>query len=205
MRRHLILSATILLAPLAAAAAPPADPSAEIAAERAPEQTYLAARLGAAFPASRHLQDFDPGLALEVAWGRWLLPNVALELSAGRDVVSASSSDPHFGNATVQVASVPVLAALRGWVHPSEQIALFASAGTGVDFVSVHAEVAGASGTTDDTTLAFQLGVGFSAQVSPGVRLGAEAKQLFVTARFSSGPYVHVDTLVVTGGLSWAY
>lgn len=202
----LSVAAVLAALPLTSQAQEP-YPSAPPAAR----QTYFAARLGAVVPQHEDVEGFDNGLAFDLALGRRLSPNVALEASVGRFAMSTSGTifDPTLGtvDAEVQLAAIPVTATAK-LIAPAGSLEIFGLVGAGVYFVEGSMElsdgVSSLSVSDDTTTFGFHFGGGFAAHLSPQVTLGLDLRYV-VASEDTFDVEGRMDSLLVGGTLAFSF
>ncbi len=141
--------------------------------------TYLEFHLGAFLPQSKDLDALDPNVSLGALFGARFTPNVSAELEVGYDRASAKSA-----GVSLAFQDIPVIASLR-LRYPMKVAELSAFAGGGLHFagVSSDSDLAGWS-SSSDTAFGYHVGAELAFNLSPTMRVGFEARQTFVTAKF---------------------
>lgn len=176
-------------------------------------ETYVLGKIGAVIPQHKDLDSFDNGLAFEVAIGREISPNFAIEASVGRFSFSGSQSgyDPSVGavvTASADVSAISVMGSLKA-IAPLDKFSVYALAGIGVYFISASGDASApgyypVSYSDNANTVGFHVGGGASIRVSPQATLGAELKYVIATAKVydtNNG----LDSLIVGAMLGFAF
>lgn len=182
MKRSLSLVlglAVVLLGitPLAATAAMPSMPG-----------NYAAIKLGAYFPQSDDLEEFDTGFNGEIAFGHYFTPNLAGEIGIGYFQSESGSIvffEPGVGlfTADAELKVVPVTLNVK-LVYPLQNVELYALGGIGIYFSKLEVNALGLSDSDDDTAFGVNLGVGINVNITPNVYLGGEVKYLWAEPSF---------------------
>ncbi|NIS71193.1 MAG: outer membrane beta-barrel protein [Proteobacteria bacterium] len=148
--------------------------------------------------------DFDTGLNGEISFGRYLNPNLALELAVGylETEDSMSGVNPTFGNfdRKDEITAFPLTLAAKG-IFPIKSGELFGAGGVGVYLIEGETDIStGALGPFsfkgDDTVFGFHLGFGGNVTIAENVFLGVEVKYLWAEAEFDgsiSGVPIELD------------
>jgi opacity protein-like surface antigen len=202
MKTILSLAALVLLAsPLAANAQQPYP-----TAPAADRQTYVTARAGAAVPQHDDLEGFDSGFSFEVALGRRMARNLAIEGSVGRYGVAADLSAGPL-SAEMRFAIIPVAATAK-LIAPAGNLDFYGLLGLGLNFVDAEVEESDGfttlSGSDSGTAFALHVGGGLSASLAPNVALGVELRYVASRAEVfevEGG----LDSVLVSGGLAFRF
>lgn len=150
-------------------------------------QNYLVLKGGIYSPQNEKLYDFDSGFNGELAFGRYLNKNLALEVASGYFKTRATkSADLVSAEATLDFNLVPLTGALRA-IIPMGAFELYGLGGGGAYFlwsdtsVSTNNRSASSSDKYNQTLAGGFLGAGATLKVSPTVFLGLEGKYLWTT------------------------
>jgi opacity protein-like surface antigen len=150
---------------------------------------YLVLKGGIYSPQNEKLYNFDSGFNGELAFGRYLNQNLALELASGYFKTRATrSTSGEFASAEANLDFnlVPLTGALRA-IIPMGNFELYGMGGGGAYFlwtdstVSTNNRSASSSDKYNQTLAGGFLGAGATIKVSPTVFLGLEGKYLWTT------------------------
>ncbi len=166
--------ALILLPILAFAAVP----------EAAAGDVYLRGRVGAYAPQGDDFDDLDPGLGVEIALGKSLLPLLSAELSAG---YYEASDGP------VELTVKPVTLAMRLRL-PVPVVKPYAVAGAGAYFTKLETD---GGGSESDTSFGYFAGAGVDFKLA-FLFLNVEGKYLWSSPTL--GRETDIDGFVLTAG-----
>ncbi len=190
-----------LLAPMVAAAA------------EAPPN-YLVAKLGAYIPGSKTLgiSDAPSGMKFktafdgELAYGRRLLPNLAVELGAGWFKTKSDSFDVTITEGEIvttvsvdaEVEVIPVTLNAKG-IYPIDQLDLYGLAGVGWYFAKAKIKDDTGDHSKNKSAFGFQLGLGAEYNFMPNIYAGVEARYFWAKPDFGSEGDVAIGKVKIDG------
>ena len=134
--------------------------------------------------------NFDTAFNGEIAYGRYLNPNFALEIGVGyfKSDASISGVDPFFGGSYTEedeIKVIPIILSGKG-IYPSGNFELYGEIGIGIylaDFEGVvtHTVLGTVGLDDDDTAFGVNLGVGVNYNITEKVFIGVEGKYVLTT------------------------
>ncbi len=170
--------------------------------------SYFLVKPGAYFPGG-DLNDRGFGTAFngEMAVGRYLNPNLAVEGGVGYFRSSASTSGTA-SSADSHIWVVPVTASVKG-VLPFKGGEVTVGGGAGVYFATMETKVSGPSlnATTEDSgaVLGGHVLVGLSVDISQSVFIGAEGKYIVTTKANLFDAKTNLNGFIVAGVLGYRF
>jgi opacity protein-like surface antigen len=165
---------------------------------------YFVVKAGIFEPQGDDIDDFDTGFNGEIAFGRYITPNIALELGLGYFQTDGPDFfDPTLGTVSTELDAVNVKLSGRA-LFPIGKFEPFVEVGVGVYFVDLEIAVLGLTISDDDTAFGFHLGLGANFNVTPNVFLGVEGRYIFLEPKFS-GIDVESDGITVTANLGYRF
>lgn len=184
---------------------------------------YFAAKAGIYSPTG-DLDDFNFDTAFngEVAYGRYLNPNFALEIGVGyfKSDASISGVDPIFGGSYTEedeIKVIPFIVSGKG-IYPSGNFELYGEIGIGIylaDFEGVvtHTVLGTVRVDDDDTVFGVNLGVGVNYNITKKVFIGVEGKYILTTDAEFQGTVLGVpfkvesdlNGFILTGNLGFRF
>ncbi len=199
MRKVLValVLAGFLLAPIVATAAEPPP-------------NYLVAKLGAYIPGSKTLgiSDAPSGMKFktafdgELAYGRRLLPNLAVELGAGWFKTKSDTFHVLIGEVTTSVDAevevIPVTLNAKG-IYPIDQLDLYGLAGVGWYFAKAKIKDDTGDHSKNKSAFGFQLGLGAEYNFMPNIYAGVEARYFWAKPDFGSEGDVAIGKVKIDG------
>jgi len=146
-----------------------------------------------------HFQS-EVGFAGELAFGRYLLPVLAMELGAG--YFQSSGVATTTGNTMVRVIPVTLSAKVCLPLGPFEPYGL-AGIGAYITDLDTKGNVGAFRGTTD-VTYGMSLGVGFDINVARSTFIGLEGKYLWSEPSFG-GQHIRIDGFITTVNVGFRF
>lgn len=160
---------------------------------------YLSIRSGI-YSFSGGLRDatFATGFDGEVAYGRYLHPNLILEIAAGyfHDGVNKSYGNDIRGESVLLTAKA---------VYPFHPVELYAGGGAGVYFTKFHGMVNGIFEDKRDTVFGGHIVAGVQYALSSRFFLGLEGKYIFTEKADFVAFKPRLDGYTVTGSLGFRF
>jgi outer membrane protein W len=166
--------------------------------------------------------NFDTAFNGEIAYGRYLNPNLALEIGVGyfKSDASISGVDPIFGGSYTEedeIKVIPIILSGKG-IYPSGNFELYGEIGIGIylaDFEGVvtHTVLGTVRLDDDDTVFGVNLGVGVNYNITEKVFIGVEGKYILTTDAEFQGTALGVpfkvesdlNGFILTGNLGFRF